>query len=416
MLTIWALAKFDLSSLIGTIEEGKCEQTKHLDLWLHFAINVLSTLLLGASNYCMQCLSFPTRAEINRAHNEKRWLDIGVPSVKNLRRVSRRKITLWWCLALSSIPLHLMYNSAIFSTLSAQTYFLFTVDTDFLTGSSFDLENANRYSPTEVEQFNNINKNALVGSLNYLYHNISSLTKLDNAACIRAYGNDYVTSYSDLLLVSSTKNSTNSLLSWDSNNSSTTDFISDAPYAYDWVCNGNREVWLNEYGYVCDLKKALAKADEWVVGNQTIDYCLSRKAEEHCKLQFSLIIMIFVITCNVVKLICMIVIVWKEREATLITLSDAISSFLDDPDSTTAGCRPADKDDFRTRRKWLFLTLSTNVTQKYEPKKYRWFRAASLRRWAICIVLCLITLITASILLGIGLRHNELHSTSFSYL
>ena len=112
----------------------------------------------------------------------------------------------------------------------------------------------------------------------------------------------------------------------------------------------------------------------------------------------------------------MIVIVWKEREATLVTLGDAISSFLDDPDPTTAGCRPADKDDFRTRRKWLLLTLSTNVTQKYEPKKYRWFRAASLRRWAICIVLCLITLITAGILLGIGLRHNELHSTSFSYL
>lgn len=135
-----------------------------------------------------------------------------------------------------------MYNSAIFSTLSAQTYFLFTVDIDFLTGFSFDLENANRYSFTKVEQFNNINKNALVESLNYIYHNISSLTKLDNAACIRAYGNDYVTSYSDLLLTSSTKNSTNSLLSWDSNISFIIDFISHAPYAYNWVCNGNREI------------------------------------------------------------------------------------------------------------------------------------------------------------------------------
>lgn len=89
--------------------------------------------------------------------------------------------------------------------------------------------------------------------------------------------------------------------------------------------------------------------------------------------------------------------------------------FLNDPNFIIAGCRFADKDDFRTKRKWLLLIFSTNVTQKYELKKYRWFRAASLRRWTICIVLCLITLITADILLNIGLRHNEFHSTSFLY-
>ena len=416
MLTIWASATLDFSSFIGIIQEEKCDKTKHLDLWLHFVINVLSTLLLSASNYCMQCLTSSTRADINKAHNERRWLNIGVPSVKNLRRVSRRKFILWWCLALSSVPLHFMYNSAIFSTISAQAYFYFTVDVDFLTGSSFDLENASRWTASPGRQFINIDKNALIGSLNYLYHNVSSLTKLDNAACIKAYGNDYVSSYSDLLLVSSMKNAINSFLFWDSTSPPVIDSSYGKPDTYNWICSGIPDVWEDEYKYFCDLNKALAKADEWIVGKKPIDYCLSRKTEERCKLQFSLIIMVFVIACNLVKMICMIVTIWKERVATLVTLGDAISSFLDDPDPTTAGCCLADKDSFTTRENWPILTLSTDITKKYVPKTYTWFHAASLRRWAICIVLCLITLITAGILLDMKLNHSSLRSKSFSHL
>ena len=403
VLTVWASVKFDLSSFIGTIQHGKCDQTKQLGLWLHFAINVLSTLLLSASNYCMQCLSAPTREEINKAHGEKRWLDIGVPSVKNLRRVSWRKVTLWWCLALSSIPLHLMYNSAIFSTLSAQQYYLFTVDSDFLTASSFKSEKIDLGNDA-----NAINKAALTESLSWLQENIPSLTKLDNTACIKAYGKDYVSSYGDLLLVSSAKNITSSLLAWELYSLPST--LSPGRHTYEWICSDYEEKFSPKLARSCDPDEATAKADEWTVGSQPIDYCLSRKIEERCKLQFSLIIMVIVILCNFVKMICMIVIAWKERVTTLVTLGDAISSFLDDPDPSTADCCFADKDDFTTK-KWQ---LSTIGTKTYIPKRHWWFRAASLNRWAICNVLCLVTLIAASMLLSIGL--DFLDSKSFSHL
>lgn len=395
VLTIWASVKYDLSSFIGTIQSGNCDQTKQLGRWLHVAINVLSTLLLGASNYCMQCLSAPNREEINRAHSEKRWLDIGVPSVKNLRRVSWRKIILWWCLGLSSIPLHLMYNSAVFSTISAQQYYIFTVDSDFLSASSFDSEKIKLKDDGGFDTDTDP-----VSSLRWLQGNISSLTRLKNAACIKAYGNDYVSSYGDLLLVSSTKNVTSSLIPCDF---STPPFGWTEPHAYEWICS--------DYGNkICELDKAAAKANEWIVESQPIDYCLARKIEEHCKLQFSLIIMIIVILCNIVKMICMIVTVWMERVATFVTLGDAVSSFLDDPDSFTADCCLADKDDFTTR-KWQ---LSNIMTKKYVSKRHWWFRAASLKRWVVCNVLCLIALIAASILLHMGL--GSLESKSFSDL
>ena len=36
------------------IYAGDCEKVKSKGLWLHLVINVLSSLLLGASNYTMQ--------------------------------------------------------------------------------------------------------------------------------------------------------------------------------------------------------------------------------------------------------------------------------------------------------------------------------------------------------------------------
>jgi hypothetical protein len=90
------------------IFEGDCEQVRKINTGLHFAINILSTLLLSASNYAMQCLSAPTRSEVDAAHKKRHWLDIGVLSVRNIRKISTRRALLWAILGLSSMPLHLL--------------------------------------------------------------------------------------------------------------------------------------------------------------------------------------------------------------------------------------------------------------------------------------------------------------------
>jgi hypothetical protein len=74
-------------------------------------VNVLGTLLLGASNYCIQCLSAPTRKELDKAHEKGGFLDVGIPSFHNIKSnvIGTRKKLLWWILAFSSLPLHLWY-------------------------------------------------------------------------------------------------------------------------------------------------------------------------------------------------------------------------------------------------------------------------------------------------------------------
>ena len=105
---IWTLSSSNVVGGIGTLYEGNCARTKSLTTWLQFVVNVLSTALLGASNYCMQCLTAPTRQEVDKAHRQKRLLRIGVPSMRNLKAISRDRVVLWIGLALTALPLHFL--------------------------------------------------------------------------------------------------------------------------------------------------------------------------------------------------------------------------------------------------------------------------------------------------------------------
>jgi len=108
-LLIWIKAKYHVpNDGAATVFEGSCSHKTQISVWCHLAINVCSTLLLSASNNAMQVLSAPTRADVDKAHRQGFWLDIGVTSIKNLRVAHWQRVTLWAVLALSSIPLHLL--------------------------------------------------------------------------------------------------------------------------------------------------------------------------------------------------------------------------------------------------------------------------------------------------------------------
>lgn len=91
------------------IYRGSCGVSKRWDTALHLIINVLSTCILAASNYCMQTLVAPTREEVDSQHAKWQWLDIGSASVKNLFAIERRRLILWITLMLTATPFHLMY-------------------------------------------------------------------------------------------------------------------------------------------------------------------------------------------------------------------------------------------------------------------------------------------------------------------
>lgn len=95
---------------------GSCDQANRINLLLHLLLNIVSTLIIASSNFFMQVLNAPTRKEVDRAHAKNRWLEIGVPSIGNIFHVSSFKTIAWVLFNLSSVPIHLLFNSAVFQT------------------------------------------------------------------------------------------------------------------------------------------------------------------------------------------------------------------------------------------------------------------------------------------------------------
>ncbi|KAF2181016.1 hypothetical protein K469DRAFT_793638 [Zopfia rhizophila CBS 207.26] len=133
ILAIIATTAWDPKDGIATAFTGDCTKAARWTTALHLLINLLGSLLLGASNYCMQRLVSPTRKEIDEAHAKKKWLDIGVPSIRNLSSVKKGRVGLWILLGLSSLPLHLVYNSVFFETIAANNVALLIVAPEFFT-------------------------------------------------------------------------------------------------------------------------------------------------------------------------------------------------------------------------------------------------------------------------------------------
>ena len=381
-LTIWASKHYGLQEGLGTILDGSCIETKKLAIWTHLGINALSTLLLGASNYTMQCLSSLTREDINRAHSQNVWLNIGTPSIRNLLYISRSRMLLWWLVAISSVPIHLMYNSAVFTTLSAHEYNAFLVQPDFLTGAPFNIGAFSAFTDQEgVWKYESSDQVETVAHT--LQDGRRSLQKLANHDCKSTYAAEFISSHANVLLVAFLWNGTqyiqvdqdNSILQfWSSRTQGATN---DFP----WFCGGEP----------CDTKKG-AESAVWQLGGYNIEYCLSQTVEEHCKIQFSGAIMVIVVVCNFCKMVIMGYIAWKRPPEPLVTVGDAIASFLDQPDPKTIGNCLAGKDQFentslsgqvgdRALKSWGEGTMRCDVRASY------WFRAVSKRRWRFLFML-----------------------------
>jgi len=106
---IWAATHLD-DGPFATLAVDSCKSIASSSSYLHGVINVLSAGLLAGSNYCMQCLSSPTRDEIDAAHSRDSYLNVGILSWRNVVSFRKRRIFLLSALIVSSVPLHSMYG------------------------------------------------------------------------------------------------------------------------------------------------------------------------------------------------------------------------------------------------------------------------------------------------------------------
>ena len=356
---------------IGTLYEGNCKKVHSMDTWMHVALNVLATMLIGASNYTMQCLSAPSRSDVNKAHVNGTMLDIGVPSIRNFRYLPGRRIALWAILCCSTIPLHLLWNSAIFSTLQSNNYLLIGVATDLLhdtkfkcprssTGLVWDLHGLTTQS-YDFDDSNDI--------MCDLYESIRDpsaakiqVHRLESKECIEAYDTTMQTEWSNLAVVYDSSTSwtcsacSDTIIPGNVTRLFNTNYVIGDLFPFNeyhqWyrdrscevgsITHGAADHWYSDFNQFCNSTNESGLPFMYN-GNivYQLEYCLATKAPQFCRLQFSLWIMIVVILCNSAKLLATISTLKVIKEDHLITLGDAVSSFLDVPDPSSIGFRPA---------------------------------------------------------------------------
>ena len=108
IMLIIGLARYNSETSHGHLAVGSCATMPKIDTMLHVGINILSALMLGASNAAMQCVSAPTRADLDSVHAKGGTADIGLSGLRNLKFMTPLRRTLWVLLLVSSLPLHLL--------------------------------------------------------------------------------------------------------------------------------------------------------------------------------------------------------------------------------------------------------------------------------------------------------------------
>lgn len=443
-------AKYGADDGVGVIYAGDCGLVKRWDTALHLLINVLGTCLLAASSFTMQCLSSPTRSETDAAHAKRKTLDVGIPSFKNLWHLKKWKVCLWWGLAVSTMPLHLLWNSTVFSTLGANEFAYIVVDESFLNGAEYIPlnETACSRAPYDVP-----NVKAVYDA--YRAGNFSS--RMSPADCIKMYGTAFITSRTFLAV---TKANTNMRMSpgcafnqeiqnltvyygnpatktaldntntgypqplW--NNSGSVlgyEFIG-TNRQLTWLCTGfdagGDQSWQN-----CGSDKAtelLTKNGTWylrpdnlngasayVGQSYPIEYCLAEEKDtQTCQLQYVSYILFVVIACNAIKVGCMAAAaywLWNLDEPIFATIGDCVASYMEKPDETTKGWCMLDSYHYVL---WKFKAFDLAGRDIYMRKsRKRLFSATSKGRWFTTIGLCSVYLLLGFILLGLSVQAAE---------
>ena len=390
LFLILACALSHVADGVGILYEGDCRKAKNIDTWIHVLINGLATALVGASNYTMQCLAAPNRSEVDAAHAKGVWLDIGVPSLRNLRHIEKRRVALWVSLAVSTIPIHLMWNSVIFSTIQDNVFVVVGASTSILQDSQFNCS-ATFTNLTPTGGFPETYYDDVVCNI-YEYARAaldtetkSPLTRLEAKDCVKQYNTKFQSKWSNVVVVFDEAD-VDSPCVFEPLPSNTAQIFAFQPN--EQPDGLNRQFWFDPKECAGQTQPLLFNTEGGYSGwyiKYPIKECLAMESSQSCRLEFSLPTLLIVILCNAIKLLAIINTVKLVKEEHFMTLGDAIASFLEVPDRSTVGQCLSTKRSFQKSNPQLgkhrLLSFAFSKQDTKTRKGTFWFRAPSVRRW-----------------------------------
>ncbi|KAF4974097.1 hypothetical protein FZEAL_8970 [Fusarium zealandicum] len=373
---------------IGTFFFGSCSSTSTINTAAHAGLNVVSSLFLGAGNYCMQILVAPSREEIDTAHRKGKVTEIGVPSLKNFRHIEKKRTTVWLIIGLVATTLHVLiidfsWNSTIFASLPVAIIPRAIVTSDFQTASdnwkaSDPLPKLPWWELPPAEQREAMNLSTVYS----LQSQATSFTHLSKPECIKQFVNPLESTRSLVVVaknVSSLQNNGSSILDgW------TSGWGHGWELSSAWICT-EHQISLQDWRY-CTWEFGQTFSDNWTVEWSNsgfppilVDHCLVGEAgnnKERCGLHYSTYVLGIHRQNARTKDV-------EKRRKTMVTMGDAIHSFLETPHADIA------QGDEKSPRK---EGVRVCVVEWLAESRVSWAKTISPRAWAAAFLLFTISM------------------------
>jgi len=415
----------------GILMEGSCANVKKSNIVLLIPINIVATLIISCSNYVMQCMSAPSRRDLDRAHNLGYHVHVGVsPARNNFHNGTIRQLS-WWLIGATSIPVHLMLNSVVSVTPQTNNYLVTIVGPSFLEDSTWSIcdNPATTTNDSSTTQICAVRQSLVERPDTYETYSLDH--------CIRIYSDNIQAEACNVFVL------TNSTLRWDdfdwSKQSAANKTVhvpvpqsepvwdvDTFPGAYttmdyrvlaimqelkyetttpsmvaaeqfgsnSWLCDAHG---LADTGRACTQGEALARLSNFIISPASIPIyeCRAQKAEEHCSLEYSVIILAVTIGSDAVKLIAMLLFLRhalrnnksQHSENDLIAaLGDAVQSHLKKPDPNTVDRCLMDQIHIRYQTRLMtdpnnYRSINLPMALSWNTTKRRWASVPSTSRW-----------------------------------
>ncbi|KAI9769198.1 MAG: hypothetical protein M1840_004327 [Geoglossum simile] len=326
-------------------------------------------------NYAMQLLAAPTREELDKAHASRKTLDVGIQSSRNLLRTKGSRRMAWIAIALTSTPIHLIANSGFHSTITTTDYSWLLADEDFVYGrrAGAGTDHSTQFA------YDSISPQIRSGEV-FNWDNVT-IPEL-----LRRYSAKFVNRNRHVIIVTNHHTlGNNSVIA-----GGATDII--LGYQSDWLCMFSDEI-------LCRPEKIDLSRRTWTAamrGEEPVGvaYGLIEKIEMPCRLCYSRTILIAVCICNLIKALVLSWALTCYSQHPLVTVGDAIASYLRNPDAGARACTLG----FRQYRNSFIKPRM--VPRRYEARSYRQWSSGSIRRWFWTNCACSAALITVGSLLA----------------
>ncbi|KAJ5089838.1 hypothetical protein N7532_008522 [Penicillium argentinense] len=383
----------------SVVYHGNCTVSKHWDVALHLIVNILSTGILAASNYCMQTLVAPTREEVDAQHAQHQWLDVGSSSLRNIVRSGRYRLILWIILLTTATPFHLLYNSMFFQAFGTNELALIVGPEDLDSTNIQELTSLglkqcfNTSTPPFGSKFTWEKFSSDIAQVKFERLNLHECSMLLNcpesgiAALVLLAHNLTVKDGGDQSMLLPMKN-----ITW-ADDTSQLGAVSAAPFSN--YSGGNQsDRTICNHAHIGSPSQPSLEARSYEFSE-----CLGIKVESICQLRYSPTIGIIVTLSMLAKVISMFLAakVNRSRSPPLLTVGDAVASFLERPDPMTTGLCWLSKSDVQ-RGYWKYPLKTSKPTEVSESssdvifsplsRSKFWIQVPNLWQWFLAIFFC----------------------------